>query len=65
MPKPFSEPQEVRAVLTKHCADCHGDEPEGNVRLDGLEKLSLGDRLDLLDQLVDVVGDPDLGNAPG
>lgn len=49
---PFRVAAPVRLLLEKYCHDCHvaGTE-KGEVRLDNLESLALGTRLDLLNRL--------------
>ena len=47
-------PEQVQAVLANRCLDCHaGESPEGDVRLDSLEKMSLPERLDVLNKAQD------------
>lgn len=49
----FAVPNEVRAVLAAHCADCHGDRGKGNVDVTALDKLKPGDRLEALNKIQD------------
>ena len=45
----FAVPENIEAVLTSRCVDCHsGDSPEGDVRFDGLAALPHDARLELL-----------------
>ncbi len=47
-------PQPVQAVITKYCADCHGDQTqESNVRLDTVAALELAAQLELLNRAQD------------
>ena len=46
-------PGEVRAVLADHCADCHGSKGKANIDVTSLDKLQLGDRLDVLNNIQD------------
>ena len=52
-PAAFAVPNEVRAVLSAHCADCHGDRGKGNVDVTALDKLKLGNRLETLNKIQD------------
>lgn len=52
-PAGFTVPQEVRAALETHCADCHGEGGKGNLDIGGLEKLNRNDRLDALNKIQD------------
>ena len=54
-PAEFAVPNNVRATLTSYCVDCHGDPGKGNVRLEGLEKLKLNERLDTLNKVQDQI----------
>ncbi|MFO0802895.1 MAG: DUF1588 domain-containing protein [Gemmataceae bacterium] len=49
----FAVPKDVQAVLAAHCADCHGDRGKGNVDVNTLDKLKLGDRLETLNKIQD------------
>lgn len=53
MPRPLLIPVAVQTVLTSSCVDCHGEQGRGNVSLISLEKLSLNERLDLLNKVQD------------
>jgi hypothetical protein len=46
-------PEEVRAVLADHCADCHGSKGKANIDVTSLDKLQLGDRLEVLNKIQD------------
>ena len=46
-------PEEVRAVLAAHCADCHGSQGKANIDVTSLDKLQLGDRLEVLNKIQD------------
>lgn len=52
-PPAFAVPKGVQAVLTAHCADCHGASTRGGVRLDDLASLKTAARLDLLNKVQD------------
>jgi len=48
--------QSTRGLLGKYCVDCHDDETQkGDVRLDNLADLNIGDRLDLLNRIQEQV----------
>jgi len=49
----FAVPAEVRGVLATYCADCHGPNARGGVRLDGLDTLPPNERLDTLNKVQD------------
>lgn len=52
--EPFTIPQDVRGVLSKYCADCHGDAAsESLVDLSALTKVNLKARLELLNKAQD------------
>lgn len=47
-------PPNVSGVLTRYCAECHGDASgEGDVNLSGFSALSIGGQLDLLNKVQD------------
>jgi len=49
-------PNTVQAVIANRCSDCHsGDESEGGVQLDALNKINLNERLDLLNKVQEQV----------
>ncbi len=52
-PKAFAVPKDVQAALAAYCVDCHGEAGKGNVRLEGLDKLKLNERLDILNRVQD------------
>jgi hypothetical protein len=51
--KAFAVPEEVQAVLTTYCVDCHGAKGRANVRLTNLESLKPNERLDILNAVQD------------
>jgi len=53
VPKDFKVPQKVQGALTSFCVDCHGNQGKGNVTLASLDKLSLNERLDVLNKVQD------------
>lgn len=51
-PAPFRIPPAAEALLDNHCATCHGeDSQKGDVRLDQLSAMPLGERLALLNRM--------------
>ena len=68
-PNEFSVPKDAQAVLTAYCVDCHGVQGKGNVDLLALDKLTLNERLDVLnkvqDQLFYKMMPPQTAEQPG
>jgi hypothetical protein len=52
-PQPFALPKDVGGLIATFCNDCHGPGASGGVRLDDLDKRTLGDRLATLNKVQD------------
>lgn len=52
-PGAFAVPKDAGAALATYCADCHGPNGRGGVRLDNLDKLAPNERLDVLNKVQD------------
>ena len=53
VPKGFVVPGNIQKIIASYCVDCHGNRGKGNVSVSSLDKLSLNERLDVLNKVQD------------